>query len=112
MPAIFQKKASLVCLVKSSVSIGMVVSALGVGAGHTAGSLVEVALAPVSLQSSTTTLGLMRPFLSPFSLEATALSSNASSVGLQTFTVVNTSFFEFRILSSNRNNFSVEILAL
>lgn len=46
MPVTCFQKASFACLVTSSVSAGLVVSALGIVIGHTEGSLGEAAVLP------------------------------------------------------------------
>lgn len=67
--------------------MGLVVSALGAAFGHAAGHpRMAVLLAVLSL-SSMTSLGLMFPILFSFSGELTDMTRNASSPGLQSFSV-------------------------
>lgn len=76
------------CSVTSSVSVGVVSSAVAVVVGHIAGNGGYVAVAPLLLQSWKTSLCLIHPFLSTFGRELTNMTGMASSIGLQSSPVV------------------------
>lgn len=78
----------MVCLVTSSVSVVVNVTALFLIIWHTVGNAGEVAGVPVLLQSSLTSLGLMRTFLSSFSGKLTNMTGNEPSIGSQNSPVV------------------------
>lgn len=79
---------SLTCLVRSFISVGVVLFALGVVTGHTAGSPGHVTLPPVLMQPSVTSSRFGRPFLSSFSGDWTNMTGNASLIGLQSLLAV------------------------
>lgn len=72
------ENAFLACLATGGVSVGVAVPTLAVVIGHKAGNPREVAVTPVSSQSSMKSFGLMSPFHSNFDEGLTNMTCKAS----------------------------------
>lgn len=78
----------LACLVKKSVGVDVVVSALCVKFGHTTESTKVVGVAPVPSQQSGTSPSFMRPFLRSSGGKVAEMTVNTSSKGLRSSQVL------------------------